>query len=133
MTPFGAKVRELRDRQGVSLRRMAADLEVTPAYLSALEHGHRSPPNWALVQRIITYFDLIWDDADELEDLARNSHPRVVIDTAGLAPEATRLANRLSRNIHRLDAGALQKMMDVLESGKGADGRETGEADAEQE
>lgn len=133
MTPFGAKVRELRDQRGISLRQMAADLEVTPAYLSALEHGHRSPPNWALVQRIITYFDLIWDDADELEDLARNSHPRVVIDTAGLSPDATRLANRLSRNIHRMDAATLGAMMDLIDSGKRADGGESVEVGTKQD
>lgn len=133
MTPFGEKVRELRDPRGVSLRRMAADLEVTPAYLSALEHGHRSPPNWALVQRIISYFDLIWDDADELEDLARNSHPRVVIDTAGLSPQATRLANRLSRKIHRLDEDALARMIDTLDSGIRTDRGKSGKGAPEQD
>lgn len=133
MTPFGRKVRELRDQRGISLRQMATDLEVTPAYLSALEHGHRSPPNWALVQRIIAYFELIWDDADELEEVARNSHPRVVIDTAGLSPEATRLANRLSRNIHRLDPETLAAMEALLSSGKGANRGETGERVTEQD
>lgn len=127
MTPFGEKVRALRDAKGISLRRMATDLEVTPAYLSALEHGHRSRPNWALVQRIITYFGLIWDDADELTELAKHSHPRVVIDTAGLSPEATRLANRLSRQIHRVDAVTLKAFNDLLDSSEGPDGRKTGE------
>lgn len=127
MTPFGERVRELRAEHGVSLRRMAADLEVSPAYLSALEHGHRSRPNWGLVQRMIAYFGLIWDDADELLDLARISHPRVVIDTSGLNPEATRLANRLAISIHRLDAAQLAALNALLESGEGADGGETGE------
>ena len=34
--------------------------------------------------------------------LARVSHPRVVVDTAGLSAEATALANRLARDIRRL-------------------------------
>jgi transcriptional regulator with XRE-family HTH domain len=127
MTPFGEKVRALRDARGVSLRQMAADLDVTPAYISALEHGHRSRPSWALVQRIIAYFDLIWDDADELADLAKHSHPRVVIDTAGLSPEATRLANQLSLKIGRLDEGRLRALSDILDSGESADGGESGE------
>lgn len=126
MTPFGERVRQLRAEQGVSLRRMAADLEVSPAYISALEHGHRSRPNWALVQRMITYFGLIWDDADELMDLARISHPRVVIDTSGLSPDATRLANRLAISIHRLDADQLAQLNSLLESGEGADGGKPG-------
>ncbi|HSR55325.1 MAG TPA: helix-turn-helix transcriptional regulator, partial [Alphaproteobacteria bacterium] len=44
MTPFGAKVRELRRQRGVTLKRMAEDLQLSPAYLSALEHGHRGRP-----------------------------------------------------------------------------------------
>ena len=127
MTPFGARLRELRDQKGVSLRRMAAELEVSPAYISALEHGHRSPPNWALIQRIIAYFGLIWDDADELQDLARLSHPRVVIDTAGLTPEATRLANRLARSIADLSPQTLSALSDILDSGKGPDRGPSGE------
>ncbi|WP_417518700.1 helix-turn-helix domain-containing protein [Minwuia sp.] len=128
MTPFGARVRDLRDARGVSLRQMAADLELTPAYLSAMEHGHRSPPNWALVQRIIAYFNLIWDDADELQELARLSHPRVVIDTSGLDPQATEIANRLADRIRTLSPGQLQAIGEVLASGKRADGGETGES-----
>jgi len=41
MTPFGQKVRNLRDQRGITLKKMATDLHVSSAYLSALEHGHR--------------------------------------------------------------------------------------------
>lgn len=131
MTPFGQRVRELREAQGVSLRAMAAELGVTPAYLSALEHGHRSRPSWALVQRIITYFNLIWDDADELQDLARISHPRIVIDTAGLSPEATRLANELALRIRSLEPDQLARVAEALDLREGGDGGEPEEGGAE--
>ena len=62
---------------------MAAALGVSAAYLSALEHGRRGVPSWAMVQKIIGYFNVIWDDAEELQRLAETSHPRVVIDTSG--------------------------------------------------
>ena len=127
MTPFGQRVRELREAQGVSLRAMAAELGVSPAYLSALEHGHRSRPSWALVQRIITYFNLIWDDADELQDLARISHPRIVIDTAGLSSEATRVANELALRIRTLEPEKLAQIAELLDLPEGGDGGEAGE------
>jgi transcriptional regulator with XRE-family HTH domain len=41
MTPFGAKLRDLRLLGGITQKRMAADLGVSAAYLSALEHGNR--------------------------------------------------------------------------------------------
>jgi transcriptional regulator with XRE-family HTH domain len=99
VTPFGAKVRELRKQRKVSMKDMADAIGVTPAYLSALEHGHRGLPSWYLVQRIIAYFNVIWDEAEEITRLARLSHPRVVVDTSGLSPAATELANKLAENI----------------------------------
>lgn len=119
MTPFAAKVRALRRARSVSQKEMAAALGVSPAYLSALEHGRRSPPNWAMVQKIIGYFNVIWDEADEMQRLAELSHPRVVVDTAGLPATATALANLLARNIAELEEGDLERLyaalLDILE------------------
>ncbi|MAM82072.1 MAG: transcriptional regulator [Magnetovibrio sp.] len=103
MTPFGMKVRELRKTRKITLKKMAEELGVSSAYFSALEHGHRGKPGSGLVQQICGYFDLIWDDAEELRRLAQLSHPRVVIDTSGLSPEATELANTLAVKIQDLD------------------------------
>lgn len=114
MTPFGQKLRELRGERGVTLKEMAAALDVSSAYLSALEHGRRGRPSWYLVQRIIAYFNIIWDDAEELARLARLSHPRVTIDTSGLDPRATELANRLADRIGELDRAELDAMLGVL-------------------
>ena len=115
MTPFGAKLRELRAGRGVTMTEMAAALDVSPAYLSALEHGKRGAPTWFLVQRIISYFNIIWDEAEELCRLAQVSDPRVKIDTAGLAPEATAFANLLAKSIRILakeDFTALAHIVD---------------------
>lgn len=114
MTPFGARLREMRAKRGIALKDMAAALGVSPAYLSALEHGRRGRPNWALVQKIITYFNVIWDDAEELSRLARLSHPRVVIDTAGLDPKATELANRLAGRIREMPEAEIDKLLGLL-------------------
>jgi transcriptional regulator with XRE-family HTH domain len=111
MTPFGAKLRALRAERGVNQRDMASALGVSPAYLSALEHGKRGVPNWALVQKIIGYFNIIWDDAEELERLAAISDPRVVIDTAGLSPEATRLANMLAEKIRDMQPDEIEGLL----------------------
>jgi transcriptional regulator with XRE-family HTH domain len=114
MTPFGKRMRELRTKRGVTLRAMADAVGVSPAYLSALEHGKRGRPGWPLIQRIIAYFNIIWDDAEDVVRLARVSHPRVTIDTAGLSPTATELANRLADDIAKLDAAALTDMLAIL-------------------
>lgn len=115
MTPFGEKLRELRRINGVTQKQMAQAIGVSPAYLSALEHGRRGMPTWPLIQKIIGYFNIIWDDADQLQKLAMLSHPRVVIDTRGLSPQATELANILAHRIGSLDQETLQQLIEAIE------------------
>jgi len=116
MTPFGARLRALRAERGVTLKRLAEGLQVSPAYLSALEHGRRGAPSAGLVHQVNEFFGLIWDEADELARLARLSHPRVTVNTAGLTPEQTALANRLAQAIHRLTPEAVAALHAVLDS-----------------
>lgn len=59
MTPFGERMRLLRRERRVTQKEMAAALGVSAAYLSALEHGRRGRPTWALVQKAIGYFNVI--------------------------------------------------------------------------
>ncbi len=102
MTPFGARLRTLRAARGVTLKQLASALQVSAAYVSALEHGQRGAPSTGLVHQVNEFFGLIWDDAEDLARLARLSHPRVTVNTAGLTPEQTALANRLAQTIHHL-------------------------------
>lgn len=114
MTPFGQRLRQLREERGVSQKEMAAAIRVSAAYLSALEHGRRGQPTWDLLQRMIGYLNIIWDEAEELQNLAMISHPRVTIDTAGLSPEATELANLLANHIHILDEETIISLSTML-------------------
>ena len=115
MTPLGARLRAMREQRGLSLKEMAEGLGVSSAYLSALEHGRRGRPTWLMIQRIIAYFNVIWDEAEELQQLAARSHPKVVIDTAGLHPAAGELAHRLSGEIGRLSPEALERLSKLLD------------------
>jgi len=116
MTPFGRRLRELRRESGGRLKDMAQALGVSEAYLSALEHGHRGRPASGFVQQVSAYFNLAWDDVDELRRLAELSHPRVVVDTSGLDPLATELANRLAETIAGLDRETLLDLLARLET-----------------
>ena len=111
MTPFGARLRELRAGRAITLKQMAEGLQISAAFLSALEHGKRGRPSPILVRQICTYFHIIWDEAEELERLARISHPRAVVDTAGLSPKATELANTLAERIGDLDEAELDTLL----------------------
>jgi transcriptional regulator with XRE-family HTH domain len=114
MTPFGEKLRALRTERNILQRDMAAKLEVSPAYLSALEHGRRGAPSAGLIHQICGLFGLIWDDADELKALARLSKPRLKLNTAGLTAEQTALGNFFARELRNLDAATVAAIHTLL-------------------
>ena len=114
MTPFGKKLRSIRAERGITLKDMAEAINVSPAYLSALEHGRKGAPTWYLVQRIITFFNVIWDEAEELERLAQISHPRIVVDTSGLGSQATELANKFARHVGALSDNDIKSLLLLL-------------------
>jgi transcriptional regulator with XRE-family HTH domain len=123
VTPFGVRLRQLRAERGISLKSMSEALGVSAAYLSALEHGRRGRPTHAMVVAICAQLNIIWDDADELLRLARLSHPRVTVDTAGLSSDATELANLLAERIRKLPPERVARLLDILKTTPPAPGR----------
>jgi transcriptional regulator with XRE-family HTH domain len=115
MTPFGARVRELRRARGLMLKDMAAHLGVSSTYLSALERGERGKPTWALLQGVLHYFNIIWDEADDLIRLAELSEPKVKIDASGLGPLAVLCANRLAREFQALNDQDVVAIVAILD------------------
>ena len=118
MTPFGEKMRSMRAERNLTQKDMAAAIGVSSAYLSALEHGKRGRPSWYLIQRIINYFNVIWDDADQIVMLAHMSHPRITIDTSALSPKATSLTNHLADQIGELNDVELDELLHSLQQAR---------------
>ncbi|MGD9637594.1 MAG: helix-turn-helix domain-containing protein [Alphaproteobacteria bacterium] len=118
MTPFGVKIREIRKQRNISQKKMADDLGVSAAYLSALEHGKKGKPGPGFIKQICGYFDIIWEEADEIESLVSISDPRVVIDTSGLSPYATIFANLTSKKIDQLSIDTLITLINIVKDAK---------------
>ena len=114
MTPFGKKLRQLRSAHNMTQAALAEKLDVSAAYLSALEHGKKGAPPRRIVLAVIELFQLIWDDAEEIEKLARESRSRVVIDTENLSPDATLLANRFSEKLPQVDEKTIRLWLRTL-------------------
>jgi transcriptional regulator with XRE-family HTH domain len=115
MTPFGRRVRELRRERGLLLKDMAAHLGVSSAYLSALERGERGKPTWTLLQGVLQYFRIIWDEADELLRLADLSEPKVRIDASDGSPDTVLFLNRLARELPSLSDDDIAAMLAILD------------------
>lgn len=103
-TPFGLKLAALRAERGMQLKQLAERLNVTPAYLSALETGARGLPNRRFLHQICQIFAIIWDEAEALEALARASNPQPAIDVRGKPAALVHLANDLARLVPALSA-----------------------------
>jgi transcriptional regulator with XRE-family HTH domain len=114
LTPYGVTIRQIRRQRGLTQKAMAEALGVSPAYLSALENGKRGRPGFDFLQRVAGYLHIIWDEADDLFRVAAISNPRVVVDTSGLAPEYTALANRLAAEIRDLPVETIRQMTNLL-------------------
>ncbi len=114
MTPLGQRIRALREDRGLTLAAMAAELGVSGAYLSALEHGKRGVPRSGFLELVNACLNLDWEEAEELRQLTVISSPKVTIDTGGLSPKATELVNRLASRIRDLDDTRLDTLLAEL-------------------
>lgn len=110
MTPYGKKVRELRERKDIMQKDMATALNVSGAYLSALEHGSRGTPKKDFVSRVAVYLGLDQDQEAELQALASVSDPKAKIVTDHLSPKATQFANWLAENIGQVSDETIDAM-----------------------
>ncbi|MDG1020970.1 MAG: hypothetical protein P8O77_05730, partial [Emcibacteraceae bacterium] len=63
-----------------------------------------------------SFFNIIWDEAEELESLARISHPRIVVNTSGLSAEATELVNLLNREIRNMKQSQIEEMLNIIKN-----------------
>jgi len=114
MTPFGKRMRELRAARGLTQQQQADHLGVSKAYISALENGQRGQPSLPVVDQICVWLGLIWDDAEELKQLAAISHPKPTIDASQRHERAVELANRLAQNIGQLDEDSCDRLLAAL-------------------
>ena len=114
---FGEYIKVHREKLGKSLRGLAAELEMTPAYLSDIEKGNRYAPEKYL-KRIAGVLEITGDDLDRFYDLAgqsRNNNYPDLSEYIGNTPIA-RVALRRARDIKISDA-EWQKFIDGISDG----------------
>jgi transcriptional regulator with XRE-family HTH domain len=77
---FGEFIMTKRMDQGISLRKMAEQLEITAAYLCDLEKNRRQPPEKPLLDKMAKALFLTEDDRLNLYDMAGNLRGEVSPD-----------------------------------------------------
>ena len=104
---FGGYVRQKRLAAGVNLRKLAAILNIAPAYMSDIENNHRYPPEKEKIYMIVEALHLTREETDYLFDLAGNNKKNSVSPDIAeyiMKHDKSRMALRLAR-----DSGAGNK------------------------
>ena len=110
MTPFGIKLKYIRVQRQKSLKDLSRALKVSIAYVSMLENGNRGRPADGLIELICSYFNLSWEEADELKFLAKHSDINTKMNSEKLSLNATMLTNVLKNNIKWLTEEQLKNL-----------------------
>ena len=110
MTPFGIKLKHIREQRHKSLKDLSKALKVSIAYVSMLENGKRGRPADGLIELICSYFNLSWEEADELKFLAQHSDINTKMSSKKLSFNATMLTNGLKNNIKWLTEEQLKNL-----------------------
>ena len=110
MTPFGIKLKHIREQKHKSLKDLSKALKVSIAYVSMLENGKRGRPADGLIELICSYFNLSWEEADEIKFLAKHSDINTKMNSEKLSLNATMLTNVLKNNIKWLTEEQLKKL-----------------------
>ncbi|HYD78945.1 MAG TPA: helix-turn-helix transcriptional regulator [Paucimonas sp.] len=114
MTPFGKYMRNLRLEKGLLLKDVADRLQVTSAYLSALEHGKKGIPSKEFVERIINGLALDAEAGKELKKAVRDSETEFTIP-AKVTPFAFETANAFARQLPSLSEIQLKRIKELLD------------------
>lgn len=121
---FGSYVREKRMARGLSLRGLAAKLEVSPVYMSNMENDRRPAPTKEKMDRLIEILGLCQADTELLLDLGRqiikrNGCPRTAGVHHGTGYRPGRPADSQGSGRHRRGmAGVYRPHHPAAETGK---------------
>jgi transcriptional regulator with XRE-family HTH domain len=117
MTPFGKYMRNIRTEKGLLLKDVADMLQVTSAYLSAVEHGKKSAPSAAFVSKLENVLRLDTEQRKGLRRAARDSLNSVDIPSKS-TPFAFETANAFARKLPSLSEDQLRRIKSIVDQEK---------------
>lgn len=114
-TKLGDLLRSIRMKADISLRRMASDLGISPAFLSAVENGKKKMPD-AWISLIPEIYNLSADEIEEFKDVAYESFDTVAVNIANASEANKKLAIRFARRFEDIDEKTSEELLSILES-----------------
>jgi transcriptional regulator with XRE-family HTH domain len=118
---FGKFIETKRKALNKTLRGLAADLDIAPAYMSDIEKGHRYPPDKEKLEKMAELLNLSEEEKNKMFDLAAGEKDNSVspdLPEYIMGTEKARVALRMARDNGATDA-TWQKIIDMLEKENG--------------
>ena len=114
---FGKFIEQKRKALGMTLRGLAAELEIAPAFMSDIEKGHRYPPNRDKLYDMARILHLSEEDTNTMFDLAADERDNTVspdLPEYIMGNEKARTALRMARDNNASEA-TWQRVIEMLE------------------
>lgn len=113
LTSIGKFLRKLRIDQGEILKDMAETLEVSSAFLSAVENGKKKmPEGW--VEKLATLYSFTTEQTEELQAAVIATNNVVELNLKTASPNNKALAISFAREFDSLDDETSRKIFELL-------------------
>lgn len=114
-TTLGDFLRKIRMQEDISLRKMASDLNISPAFLSAVENGKKKmPESWFTL--IPETYNLSEHETEEFKDAAYESYDTVAVNISNSSGINKKLAIQFARRFEDIDEKTGEELLAILES-----------------
>lgn len=113
LSVLGKLIRKWRIDNGKTLYMMASGLDVSSAFLSAVETGKKKAPS-DLLQKIKSYMNLNDQEGKELERAALQSQKEIKIDMHNIDETGQELVACFARRIDSLSESEKKKILSIL-------------------
>lgn len=121
ITEFGKALRKIRIDRGEVLRDMAAKLEVSPSFISAIETGKKKIPT-GFIEQIETLYNLTDLEERMLKDAVKNSVTAVKINLLGSDITQRTAALVFARDFGSLSDKTAEQILKLLQQDSGDKG-----------
>lgn len=117
VTQLGKLIRKLRIDQGTTLRKMAETLDISSAYLSAIELGKRAVPN-DFLSKLKENYKLSDLEYKNLKDSVESFSSTFTVNLQGANTQQKDVFVEFARMLDNLDSKDLKKINSILENKK---------------
>ena len=110
---FGILIRDLRHKNGDTLRGLATKLNVSAAFISSLELGRKQIPA-DYVEKITEIYNLNKEEQEELIDAINSTNEKITLNLKELNEEQKDLSLIFARKIKTSDDDLINTLREIL-------------------